>query len=625
MTKQFDPEYQEDLEIFLTETQELLSYTEQNLVELEKAPGDAGLIQEVFRAMHTIKGGAATLGLQQAVDVTHRMESVLDEVRSGKSALSPGVMDGLLAAVDWLGRWKTAMEEGSPAPPVEGALPGVDGTHLLRVELEPATPLLSVRCFQILTLVEEVAHVLGSIPSLDDIENDRVENILEVYVVGSEACSRAQDVIGSVQGVKKVVSGPANSPPPSLAVPQQDPEDRSAQVRIEKTTLGKTVRVQTELLDFLLNMIGELVIDRARLGEIASRLFQNPQTQAAGSELNSLASRLQTTGRELQMGIMQARLLPLKSIFSKFPRMVRDLSRQCGKEIQLKMAGERTELDRTVIEAVDDPLIHLIRNAVDHGIEMPEDRQRKGKSRVGTVSLSAWHEDNQVLIRIEDDGRGIDPEKTKETAMRKGLVTPEVADKLTAKDAVELVFMPGFSTAQVATTVSGRGVGMDVVRANLERVGGQVELDTAQGHWTRVTLKLPLTLAIIRALLVKCEDFVYAIPTSSVEEVLRLKSTRVRQVHGKPTVRSRGQVVPLVSLANVLQESDPWSYEGRRYALLTKSDHRPLALAVDDLIGEEEIVVKEMKAPLSRLKGIAGATILAKGDPAIILDVNRIM
>ena len=378
------------------------------------------------------------------------------------------------------------------------------------------------------------------------------------------------------------------------------------------------------LLDFLMNMIGELVIDRTRLSQIATQLMRNPETAAVGSEISSLAAHLQRTSSELQEGIMQARLLPVKSIFSKFPRMMRDLSLRCGKQLDFEIQGENTELDRTVLEAIDDPLIHILRNSVDHGIELPEERVAAGKPPRGRVILSAVHEENQVVVRVEDDGAGIDAEQVKRSAVKKGLISEEAAQKLSEKEALELIFMPGFSTSDVATEVSGRGVGMDVVRANLEKVNGQIEVRTKLGEGTVVTLRLPLTLAIMRALLVRCREEVYAIPTSSVEEVLAMEDVTVGSVQGRPAMNVRGRVIPLISLEGALKD-DLWSDCEHRYALLTRASDQPLALGVDGLIGEEEIVVKEMGHMLSRLKGIAGATILAQGDPAVILDVNRVV
>ncbi|MGI6662222.1 MAG: chemotaxis protein CheW [Bacillota bacterium] len=725
-------EFGQDLEILLAEVGELLAVTEESLVELEKSPDNADIVQELFRVMHTIKGGAATLGLQEAVDVSHGMESLLDQIRSGERALTTELMNVLFHAVDWLKEWKSALTDRREVPPnaelvemirlvagevaaassetgqvdhgianpevagsaqagsgsVEsGHIPAetlkaldtavVEGKNIsvLAVRFRSDAPLLSVRCFQILTLLDDVSEVVASVPSREDIEEDKVASTLVVYIAADDGGEGARELVAANSDVSEVTlekyqplsqgdaptAGIPNGRSPGTGEPEVEaskagatgvetsaggpstegaagpsagkaskpaaskPAQPSQEAPIpRRSDLGRTVRVDVGLLDFLMNMVGELVIDRTRLSQIATQLMRNPDTAAVGSEIGSLAAHLQRTSSELQEGIMQARLLPVKSIFSKFPRMMRDLSRRCGKEIDFEIEGENTELDRTVLEAIDDPLIHILRNSVDHGIELPEKRIAAGKSPRGRVVLSAVHEENQVVVRVEDDGAGIDAEKVKRSAVKKGLISEEVAQKLSEKEALELIFMPGFSTSDVATEVSGRGVGMDVVRANLEKVNGQIEVRTKLGEGTVVTLRLPLTLAIMRALLVRCKEQVYAIPTSSVEEVLAMEDVTVGSVQGKPAMNVRGRVIPLISLEGALRD-DLWSDNGHRYALLTRSNDQPLALGVDGLIGEEEIVVKEMGHMLSRLKGIAGATILAQGDPAVILDVNRVV
>lgn len=655
-------EYAQDLELLLTEVAELLAATEENLVALEKAPSDTSLIQEVFRVMHTVKGGAATLGLQEAVEVTHGMETLMDDVRSGAKPLTKPLMDALFAVVDYLKEWRSALLEKKNVQPAGDLLEriralanagddagssrnpaGETGSspvaadlaakldaaaqqgkniHCVTIRFGTDVPLLSVRCFQILTIVGESVDVIGSTPSLEEIENDRVDDVLQIYFAADDGGEEARNMVQKSQDVKEVTLSKYQAK--TQKAEEKRSKGTSEAPAVKRSDLGKTVRVDVGLLDFLMNMVGELVIDRTRLSQIGAQLMRGSDTTGIGNEVNALASHLQRTSTELQEGIMQARLLPLKSILTKFPRMMRDLSQRCGKQITFEMIGESTELDRTVLEAIDDPLIHILRNAVDHGVELPDERIAHGKPAQGHVTLSASHEENQVLVRVEDDGAGIDAEKVKKSAIKKGLVTEEAASKLTEKEAVEMIFLPGFSTAEVATEVSGRGVGMDVVRTNLEKINGQIEVKTKVGQGTLVTLRLPLTLAIMRALLVRCGDSVFAIPTSSVEEVLSTGGMTIGSVHGKPAMNFRGRVVPLVSLEGALEDS-MWLNNGHKYALLTRTNEQPLALGVDDLIGEEEIVVKEMGRLLSRLKGIAGATILAQGDPAIILDVNRVI
>ncbi|HPP60593.1 MAG TPA: chemotaxis protein CheA [Bacillota bacterium] len=651
-------EFQEDLQIFLIELDEILADTERNLVDLERSP-DAALVQEVFRAMHTVKGGAATLGLDDAVEVTHTMESIMERVRSGEQELTSEMVDALFHVLDWLKMWKVSLEEHIDSPPAEDLIKEMqrfvlephtesakvktrpaDGKHTLGEELNqkldeylsqnmpvyevvvkfrPDADLLSVRCFQVFTLVSEAVDVIFSEPSVDEMESDDVGDVLTMYISCEDGGEMARQIAGSVGDVIEVSVTPYK-PTNAPEVGRESPD-----ATVKTSSLGRTVRVDVELLDFLMNMIGELVIDRTRLTQLASRLLVDKDTAVIGNELAALASHLQRTSQELQEGIMKARLLPLKNIFSKFPRMIRDLANRCGKQIDLEIRGENTELDRTVLEVIDDPLIHILRNAVDHGIETPEERRHMGKPERGKVILSAWHEENQVVIEITDDGAGMDPEALKRSAVNKGLVSVEEAGRLSEKEALELIFMPGFSTAKVATQVSGRGVGMDVVRTNLERINGHVEVRSRLGVGTTFTLKLPLTLAIMRALLVECSGCIYAIPTSSVEEAITVSKDGIQTIKGKPTLLVRGRIFPFVSLEGVLND-DPWAHQhGLQYAVLTRSNGEALALGVDDLIGEEEIVLKDMGKMLARLKGIAGATILPDGDPALILDVNRLL
>ncbi len=730
----------EEFRIFLDELGEMVELTEANLVELEKSPGDPGLISEVFRAMHTIKGGAATLGLEDGVKVTHAMETVLDEVRSGSRHLDSSMVNLLFSVLDWLKLWREALSTGlsRPSPvslleaigafspskaagPTGNSLSGTGGSEtrlpppleeaienalaqgktpaVLKVKFRREAPFLSVRAFQVITYADEIADVLGSIPSTEEIERDAVGEELSVYFTPAEkgeavvrAVSSVTDVtLASVEPVDQSraqevdetspapeeleppAHGTAGEPPvqaePTTAtgVPggrsagdsgsvadggrefqgqsEEAPEDTgergtgnrggSKQAEavapaqhaplVRKTDLGKTVRVDVSLLDFLMDTVGELVIQRTRLTQIASKLQAADETAATGQDIGTLAAHLQRISQELQEGIMRARLLPLKNIFAKFPRLIRDLSVKCGKQIRFEMSGEDTELDRTVIEAIDDPLIHILRNAVDHGIETPEERRRKGKPPGGVIRLSAWHQENHVLIQVEDDGAGVDVEKVKESAVKKGLLSSEDVSKIDEKQALELIFLPGFSTAEKPTEVSGRGVGMDVVRENLERVNGTVEVRTRRGQGTTVTMRLPLTLAIMRALLVLAGGWIYAVPTSSVEEVVDFSGDDLQTIQGKPTIVVRGKVFPLISLQGVL-EGAMWNVgKSCQYALLTRNGKSLMALAVDDLLGEEEIVVKEMGRLLSRVRGVAGATILADGDPAVILDVNYLV
>ncbi len=597
----------DDMEIFLAELGELLDSVEENTVILERSPNDEALIAELFRAMHTVKGNAATLGLSEGVEVAHRMESVLDEVRAGDKKVTADLIDGLFSSLDWLRNWMGTLKGKVSSPQEQVEVTG--GTGVLTVTFNPDAPLLSARCFQALQTAGEIVQVLGSVPSASQLESDEVYSSIKIFVSDRENLAEAVEALKGIQDVVGVTADGLSERKVGLG---------------NRFVPGRTVRVDVELLDSLMDMVGELVIDRTRLTQIAARLSAGKDSTGLGNEISALASHLQRTSTELQEGIMRARLLPLGSIFSKFPRMIRDLAQKCGKEIRFEMAGETTELDRTVLEAIDDPLIHILRNAVDHGIESGEERRAKGKSPWGSVTLSAWHEENQVVIRVSDDGAGLDPEKLRKAAVSRGLVTSQQASALSDHEALNLVLAPGFSTVKTPTEMSGRGVGLDVVRANLERVNGQFEIAGAPGRGTDITMRLPLTLAIMRALLVRCGSSVYAVSTSSVEEVFSSQDFSLHTVNGKKVVNIRGKTVPFAALEAALYGTceDP---SRCNYGLLTAGGDRARALGVDELLGEEEIVVKSMGVLLSRLKGISGATILANGDPAVILDLPRII
>jgi two-component system chemotaxis sensor kinase CheA len=388
---------------------------------------------------------------------------------------------------------------------------------------------------------------------------------------------------------------------------------------------GKSVRIDVARLDALLDLVGELVIDRTRLADLASRLGAaggvDPDLAEALAEATQHLARITD---ELQDQVMQSRMLPIEHVFSRLPRLVRDLAQRSGKQVQLVVSGQETELDRSVIEEIGDPLIHLLRNAVDHGIEPPEERERAGKPGAGTIRLAASHEENQIVIVVEDDGRGISADGVKESALRKGLIAREQAERLSADEAVNLIFTPGFSTRTEVTDISGRGVGMDIVRANIERLNGSVAVRTAPGRGTRFTIRLPLTLAIIRALLVRVAGETYALPIAAVTETLRVFPDEVEHVRGREAIRLRGDILPLIRLADLF--GFPVQEEAASlYVVAVRHGARPAGLVVDGLVGEQEVVIKSLSRALGEVRGVSGATILGDGRVALIVDVPSLL
>jgi two-component system chemotaxis sensor kinase CheA len=417
-----------------------------------------------------------------------------------------------------------------------------------------------------------------------------------------------------------------------IGVSRRDPTDqREDQRERERGKAGvgtRMVRVDIGRLDEMMNLVGELVIDRGRLAQVLRELSGRLSGDPALDSLAEIAQHLGRVSDDLQEQVMLARLLPIENVFNRFPRMVRDLARKSGKQVRFIVEGEQTGLDRSVIDEIGDPLLHLLRNAVDHGVEPPAERRAAGKSPEATVRLAARHEENHIVIEVADDGRGIDPRRVRESAVRKGLLSPEAAARLSDEEAINLIFAPGFSTAERVTDVSGRGVGMDVVRTNIEKIGGSVRVQTQVGAGTTFVITLPLTLAIIRALLVRVGEAVFTIPLSSVQETLRVRTDAIRTVHQREVVLIRGQALPLVRLADLFggrgRSAEPAASDGR-YVVVVRSGRTELGLVVDRLIGEQEVVIKSIGGVLGEVDGIAGATILGDGRVSMIVDVPKVV
>lgn len=676
----------EEMKLFLQEGYEQIELMEQGLLELESEPDNSQTVQEIFRAAHTLKGGAATAGLTGMEQLTHVLESLLDEVRDQVRPVTTQLIDELLDAVDVLLQSLQTIDAGGSAddvdvtaivdhltnllqydaPEEDEALQNIEqqaipeqseehkqespslekqypkeGTKFLQVVVTVAADelLAPVRLYQTYLVVEQFGDVVRTNPSIDELENGDHHDTLRVVIqtrVDIEQVQKALAEVPSIEMTQADYVEYVNVQRESDDASTKSPADDNAK---QKTNIGKqrrntgatnvtntiatsqTVRVSVEVLDRLMNLVGELVIDRTRLSRLAT--IDMP-TQHFQEELEQVSGHLTRITTDLQDSIMSARMVPLSTLFRKFPRMIRDVSRQLGKDVVFEMSGEDTELDRSVVEQIGDPLMHLLRNAVDHGLEMPEEREAKNKRKEGHLYLRAYHQENHIFIEVEDDGKGMDPEKIRNTALRKGLVTEEELQQLNDDEIIELILLPGFSTADEVSSISGRGVGLDVVRKNIERVNGHVAVQSEPNEGTQWRIKLPLTLAIVQALLVEIKDEVYALPIANVVEAMRVTKDQLEKAHGWYMLRVRDEVIPLINPADVWGDIHrvEWNDAQPLPVVVLQAGFAPVALMVDRLIGEQEVVIKNMGPLIGEIPGISGASILGDGRVSLIIDVG---
>lgn len=639
----------QDLGVFLAEAEEMVASLEENLLALEAAARDASpldpeAVAEAFRAAHTLKGAAGAVGLRSLAALTHALENVLAGMRSGRVP-EPALADALLQGVDWV---RDHLAEVSRAIARDGPValdhlgaasyPRAEelarlfsqeagGVLLVEVDLDPACLLPAARAYQALLTLGQWAEVISSLPSPEDIEAGKAGHRL-IFRIRTEApAERIRQTLASLSEVSRVtVSAEASSEVPSgasfpnavplggdLAPGEGAPAAAGGPARAGEGGLARSVRVDVRVLDELMNLAGELVIHRARLERMLGE---------SGREEEALGRATEDIGRvatALQERVMQVRMLPVDNLFRRFPRLVRDLAVRAGKEADLLVRGERTELDRAVIEELNDPLLHLLRNAVDHGLEGPAEREAAGKPRVGKIELSAEREQNHVLISVRDDGRGIDLEKVRRRAVALGWVRHDEARALDEEALLEMIFAPGFSTAERVTEISGRGVGLDVVRRNLERLGGSLEVENSPGRGVEFRLRLPLTLAIVRCLLCHWGEEVYALPLGQVEEVAPVRPENLSRAYQQPVLLVRGAALPFCPLSTALGLGGSNGLAAA-FAVVVKAGNQKVALGVTALGGNQEVVVKDLGAWLGSLRGVAGATILGDGRVALILD-----
>lgn len=529
--------------------------------------------------------------------------------------------------------------------------------YYIEVYLSPDALMKAVRAFMVFNKLKEMGEVVKSVPDASDLEAEKFDKEFKLIFVSKEDQDTVYKSISTISEIervdikkveakvltkkevveekkeeKEVKTGKTEEK--EAKVPTGKPKPEKGQTKPQKKQ-EHTIRVSIEKLDILLNLVGELVIDRSKLAQIGEILEAKYRETEVSDELRDTVSHIERIANDLQENIMKARMLPIGQLFSRFPRMMRDLSRKMNKEINFIMTGEETELDRTVIEEIGDLLIHLLRNALDHGIEPKEERIAKGKDPIGTIKLSARHEESHIIIEIEDDGRGIDPEVIKESAIRKGFATPEELARLSNEEIINFIFLPGFSSAKKVTDVSGRGVGLDAVKDGIEKLKGQIEVESEIGKGSRFILKLPLTLAIIKALLVEAVNITFAIPLISVEEIIRIKREeiplKVKIVKGHRVIKLRGMVLPLVSMGEIFGIEDKDDDPDRLLIVVVKADQRKLGIIVDDLIGGQDVVIKSLGAYLGKgrlfgkIPGLAGSTILGSGRVALILDIATLV
>jgi two-component system chemotaxis sensor kinase CheA len=598
-----DPDMKEIFDSFVVETKEILEKLDLDLVELENKPQDIDLLNQIFRSYHTVKGTSGFLGLDKMMKLTHRAEDLLNKLRKSEVVLDEEMMDGILQAYDKLKELLFHIEEHKNEDVnvqdviemLEGILKNIEGKSGKQEEILSESEIAAIA-------------FAGNLKDVEDVQNIPVPEIKEP---------------------EKVLAGNMKEEHITEKHPAEQKNESSRQEKIIESAHKKgdnTIRVDVDRLDDLVNIVSELVLGRNRL----SQIYHEASTEYEGAkitrDLAETSRHIDLMTTELQLAVMKTRMIKIGKVFNKFPRLVRDLSKETQKDIQLMIKGEETELDKTLIEEINDPLVHLVRNSIDHGIEAPEKRVKNEKPAKGTITLSAEHEGNNIIITVEDDGKGMDPEKLKEKAIEKGILTKEKAKELTKQDAFNLIFMPGFSTAEKVTNISGRGVGMDVVKTNISKLRGIINIESETGKGTKIIIKLPLTLAIIQGLLVDINKETVVIPLNSVIEVVRVDNDQIHTINNQEVINLRDSVLPLVDVDKILyrlsgnDENKIW-----QYVVVVGIAEKRFGIKVDSLLGQKEVVIKSLGSYLGNIHGIAGSTIMGDGKVVVILDLAEVI
>ncbi|MCF8009844.1 MAG: chemotaxis protein CheA [Clostridiales bacterium] len=688
----------DEISVFMEELDEKIQVINDNVLELEKEGGKPEILQEIFRAAHTIKGSSALMGYEKMSALTHEIENLFDRLRQNTMEINVYLVDLLFEAMDTINALRDEItgkgdevdigpvvkkmrkiqeseqqtqaedvpqpfpgenDENKEAPQeniniAEKELPEVEkiDASLIRAAqvkglnaywvitvLEPGTQMKEVRAYLVFENLQQYGEIIKSDPPAEDIQENKFENYFTVLVLTENDQEYIKNLVFSVAEVKDVHVD-AVEIPESLAAeiqeenrnenagsgkeqPGNDKEQVSANEK--KSNGSKTVRVDVDKLDNLMNLVGELVIDRTRLDRFVTDFEEYYGSDMLAENIMEISKHLGQVSGNLQDEIMKARMLPIAHVFNRLPRFVRDISHKMNKEVDFNIDGKETELDRNVIEVLGDPLIHLLRNAIDHGIETPEERIKAGKPRAGKLDLKAAYVESQIIITMQDDGKGMDPSKVRQRIYSRNLVTKDQLERLGDKEVLEYIFKPGFSTSENVSDISGRGVGMDVVRSQIEQINGAVYFDTVHGEGTTFTIKLPLTLAIIRSLMVSLGEHTYAFPLNNISETLAINSGDIELVRHSEVVVIRGSVLPLVRLANIFNQEPGESQKDKMYVVVLSIGDKKVGVVVDSLVGEQEIVIKSMGSYFGQIEGLSGATILGDGKVALIVDARGII
>ncbi|MCR5585804.1 MAG: chemotaxis protein CheA [Lachnospiraceae bacterium] len=703
------------LEIFIDETKEHLQSLNEQLLVLEKEPENADTINEIFRAAHSLKGMAGTMGYKTMQELTHKWEDVFSEVRNGKMKVTPDLVDVLFKGLDKLENildniinagnegddkceeiigqliafvqnggtgaaaapaaapkkkaTKAAAEAAPAAVATEAKAEGGDaskekfrqfkyadfeqhaivkaideGTNAfgITVYIQESCLLKAARAFMVFKKLEELGTIAKSEPAVQDIEDEKFDLDFSMVFLTKESAAKVNEAIMNVSEVECAYIAPLTKDGVAAATVKDEnavadasaaagagtAETKQATAQAAPASAGKpvvnrSVRVDIEKLDDLMNLVSELII--AKNGLVSLNAQQDEASHNGGTGIGPQIEYLERITTNLHQSVMKVRMVPLESVFNRFPRMIRDVSKSLNKKINLVISGEETELDRTVIDEIGDPLTHLLRNAADHGIETAEERAKTNKPEVGTINLNAYQEGNNVVIEVKDDGKGIDVEKVKRKAIEKGTITKEQSEVMTDKEIIDLLFKPSFSTAEKVSELSGRGVGLDVVKTNIEKLGGDVEVRTVLGGGSNFIVRLPLTLAIIQSLMVEVGNEKYAIPLGSIQTIEDIPVSDLKYVQSKEVIHLRGSVIPIIRLNQILDiESTKGEDENLTVVIVSKGE-KLAGFVVDNLIGQQEIVIKSIGKYIDSPKMISGATILGDGEVALILDVNTLV
>jgi two-component system, chemotaxis family, sensor kinase CheA len=661
----------DELPIFLAEVDEHLQVLDNNLLRMQKESADVEIIQTVFRSAHTIKGMAGMIGHRRMTSVTHVLENALDGVRKNSIPVSAPLIHLCLDAVDCLRslREEVATSHVSTVN-VEAVVQSfkafIDGEHaeplnpnhlLMSKEKSLSMPFdvfqilaridtnsmaSAARAFQLMMVLQDLGDIITMTPSQEEIESASSIGEFTASVTTSQSFEDVSAALAKVSGVDEILidgnvvlleGNPIREPRAAIENGAQAktratehpagilPPERRSSDSIGRRVGDLTLRMSIEHMDNLMNLVGELITDRNHLQQLRGRLGTEISVNGSTDKFFETITHLGRITDQLQEEVMGIRMLPIGSLFNRFPRMVYDMSQKVGKCVEVIVHGEDTEMDRSMIDTIYDPLIHLIRNSVDHGIELPQDRVASGKPETGTLTLTARHEQGRIIVTVEDDGRGIDVDKLRIKAVQRGLITAEELASLSQEQSIDLMFMPGLSTIDQATEFSGRGVGLDIVKTNIQRVNGVIQVESNAGRGTQFQISLPLTLAIVPSLLVRVQQSVFAIPMIMITETLRLTGTDITHANQKPVTLLRGNVLPLISVSEIFGLSPSKEIQKYMFAAVIQSGKHQVGLLVDSLIGEEEVVVKPLGSFIGELPGISSATILGNGQVALIIDV----